>query len=857
MARSEFLHIPLRLVKDAPPIKPKSFSSKKSLTTKENEANPKVHGQKLLSSVGNIQKSWCDKKVQRKKDELPVMPEAIPLYLHIDPDALPIEDVRKFDIEVISELEDGFILGASNDVNFNTLANKINKFMDAKEKKAASIWEFIQDSNWRIQSIVSPYLQEAWFKVKGNEILVVDVGIACLSTIDIPEHPQKRKNQYASEERFQKAIAKWEQKRNKAHTEWNRIAQQRVSDFLHITEQYGGRVLTMDRSRGSSLSKLPDCVNIRIEISWKGLKDIALNHPFVFDITEAQDIGFSPIDGKDAIEQEQTTVNLLSPTDSAPRVCVIDSGIQEKHLLLKNAIDSTTSKSWINSPTDVADYVKQGGHGTRVAGAILYPKGIPISGEISPICWIQNARVLDQNNSMPKELSPSEVLEQIIETFYNSPTRTRIYNHSINSLYPCRTVHMSHWAATIDKLCWEQDVLFTVSIGNLPLSRPSNSDARLGIRDHLARGKNYPDFLLEDSSRIADPAQSLQAITVGSVGIKDLSGIYNSFSKETEPSSFSCAGPGIWGVIKPEVVEYGGDFAFTMGDTQSVVVKDDLCPQLVRSTLHGGNLFARDDVGTSFATAKVTHIAAGIAEVFPSESTLLHRALLIQSARWPVWAENGANKSNIIRHLGYGIPNLERAIENSDYRITLITNGETLIKGRQVHIYEVKIPEELRKPVDEYKIRVDISLSYKAEPRRTRRHRRRYLSTWLDWQTSKQNETPGEFAKRMVEQSENEGASLGNDSPLFNWNIRERDDWGAITGVNRKSGTIQKDWAVIDSNKLSEGFCIAIIGHMGWNTDPEASVPYCLAVSFEAINQDIELYSKIAIANEVELEVQV
>ncbi|MGR5983902.1 hypothetical protein ACT7CN_26205 [Bacillus cereus] len=56
MAKNEFLHIPLRLVKDAPPIKPKSFSSKKSLTTRENEANPKAHGQNLLNSVGGYSK---------------------------------------------------------------------------------------------------------------------------------------------------------------------------------------------------------------------------------------------------------------------------------------------------------------------------------------------------------------------------------------------------------------------------------------------------------------------------------------------------------------------------------------------------------------------------------------------------------------------------------------------------------------------------------------------------------------------------------------------------------------------------------------------------------------------------------
>jgi len=101
--------------------------------------------------------------------------------------------------------------------------------------------------------------------------------------------------------------------------------------------------------------------------------------------------------------------------------------------------------------------------------------------------------------------------------------------------------------------------------------------------------------------------------------------------------------------------------------------------------------------------------------------------------------------------LGYGLPDAERATQNTEYRITLITNGEVRIRGRQVHIYEVKIPEELRRPGDAYDIRIDITLSYNAQPRRTRRYRQRYLSTWLEWQTSKLNEPTELFVQRMID----------------------------------------------------------------------------------------------------------
>src|SRR5207249_598471 len=92
--------------------------------------------------------------------------------------------------------------------------------------------------------------------------------------------------------------------------------------------------------------------------------------------------------------------------------------------------------------------------------------------------------------------------------------RTRIFNHSVNAFGPCRTRHMSAWAAEIDHLSAENDILIIQSAGNL---RPTNPAPQSGIREHLAADRNYPDYLSEESCRIANPAQSLHALTVGSV----------------------------------------------------------------------------------------------------------------------------------------------------------------------------------------------------------------------------------------------------------------------------------------------------------------------------------------------------
>ena len=74
-------------------------------------------------------------------------------------------------------------------------------------------------------------------------------------------------------------------------------------------------------------------------------------------------------------------------------------------------------------------------------------------------------------------------------------------------------------------------------------------------------------------------------------------------------------------------------------------------------------------------------------------------------------------------------------------------------------------------------------------------------------------------------------------------------------------GTVQKDWAIVKSNALPESFCIAVVGHQGWNPDPDSTARYALAVSFEIVNKEIPIYEPlhtavIELQNELEAEVE-
>jgi len=843
--RSEqFKHIPLRLTKKdfARPGRP----PRRSERSNANRGDAVGHGGKLKSSVSLIISDWKDTLEKRQQEGMPDIPNVPSFLLQVDPKSFDADTLKSFGIEVILELEDGYILGASVDAELTKLQEKIEKFIAEEHGggKVAEIWEILEGKFKCLEYILSPDLLAQWDQILDDHIYIVDVSIACVGlNSKFSDYPRQQENE--DPERYARKVARWTDRRDQTLQEWEKLQLDRENDFEDFVRKLDGTFLLLgDHDDRSHLALLPDSFSSRIEISGKGLKDLVANYPYVFEVSEPDQIA-EPLTDRTVATSDQPSFTLDPPPPLAPKVCIIDSGIQESHRFLRVAVDSSNSRSWVPGETDQkADRVSGGGHGTRVAGAVLYPQGVPRTGRQTAICWLQNARVLGQDCKFPDRLYMPEVLNDIVD-FYHSQTGTRIFNHSINSSAPCRKIYMSAWAAEIDYLAWQNDILFIVSAGNLSTVRLSGlTITRKTLTEHFQEGCTYPDFLLKDSSRIANPAQSFQALTVGSIAHCT----YNlppttSVALQDYPSAFSCTGYGIWDSIKPEVVEYGGDLVKDEGNPPSFSMPTDVCPELVRTTIGGAPAIAADSIGTSFAASKVAHIAAALASNFPQESCLLYKALIVQSARLPAWVNNEPDLSSAIRMMGYGLPNLERALGNAPNRVTLITSGDSLIQARQAHIYQVLIPEELQSPVKGFDILVEITLSYKAEPRRTRRNKRKYLSTWLHWECSQKEESPDKFLARVLEKYE-ASEDQEDGSGLFDWTLgQQKNHSRRVKDTSRGVGTTQKDWAVVKSFDLRDAFCIAVVAHKGWNNDLTSQVPYALAVSFEIINSEIAIYN--------------
>ncbi|MDR3567112.1 MAG: S8 family peptidase [Syntrophobacteraceae bacterium] len=859
--------------------------------TLANRIARQAHSSDLRAAALSLSANWQERKAQREGQALPAIPKDIPILLQVDP-GLDLDALRKkFSFEIVAEQEEGYVIVASEDIQITPFLAMLDGFAGEVYGSAtiAQVHRLFDDPDQtdRLGRILSERLMDEWGYIGNDQVYIVDIGIACAGTQEIPVRPTRGNRN--TDAKWAAKQSEWSQARANAYDLWDRIKIDREEEITRFANFYHAEILHLIDGAEFDAGILPDSFTIRLKIVGKGLKDFVLNYPYVFEVVEPEDIVLPQRKVGEGTRPELAAAP-TEPDADAPSVCLIDSGIQEGHVLIQPAIDQGTSHCFLpgKNAGDVGDEVGPGGHGTRVAGTILYGEVVARAGTPPLPFWIQNARVLDENNRMPVELFPPEVMRSVVERFHNGARRTRIFNHSINAQGYCRTRYMSAWAAEIDLLCAENDVLIIQSAGNLPIS---GQTPYLGVKDHLNAGRNYPLYLCEPSARIANPGQSLQALTVGSVAYGALeAGDWRTFAPESNyPSAFSRTGPGIWNVIKPEVVEYGDDDIRTRNQPPDVQAGGGIplaCPELVRSTMFPpGPAVDRDEAGTSFAAPKVARIAAQLQRLLPTEPALLYRALLVQSAQWPTWAENILarlraqefelsgeqrqklldNASWIIRSIGYGIPDETRSTVNTDHRTTLITSGETHIHTGECHVYQVPIPAPLRRQSDEFEIRIDVTLSYVAQPRRTRRNLRHYLSTWLDWKTSKLGEGINDFRIRVMKDTENDIEPLPGS--VLPWTLQESPNSGFIRATKRNSGTVQKDWAIVRSNTLPDHFCIAVQGHQGWSRDPDSTARYALAVTFEIVGQEINIYDPLRTAvievqaeveaevNEVEVEV--
>lgn len=379
---------------------------------------------------------------------------------------------------------------------------------------------------------------------------------------------------------------------------------------------------------------------------------------------------------------------VLPPRPDAAPVTILDSGVTAAHPLLAPAVGEATA-----IPRAIGDAFDEHGHGTMVAGLALYGDiDDSIDRRIfAPQLRVFSARVLNRDGRFDDEKLITSQMREAIQYFYNTYA-CRVFNISLgDDRLPYLGGKVSPWAAILDSLARELNIVIVVSAGNY-VHDPA-------VPDHHVT--EFPHYLFTADARVIEPATGCTVLTVGALaqradvppGYAANNVAFRPIAAAGEPSPFTRSGFGLGGAIKPDLCDFGGNYAYdgTLGRLHSGVAELSVV-SLHREYL--ARLFTTD-CGTSYAAPRIAHAAARLTERFPGASGNLIRALLAASARVPSPAERlltPISDTAVLRVCGYGRPSLERAQWSDDNRVVLY--ADTTIDLDRFHVYEVPVPQE-------------------------------------------------------------------------------------------------------------------------------------------------------------------
>lgn len=341
-------------------------------------------------------------------------------------------------------------------------------------------------------------------------------------------------------------------------------------------------------------------------------------------------------------EAERKDIELPMPVagEEYPIIGIIDSGIVPDHKYLN---------PWIyNREVFVGkDYINYE-HGTFVAGIIEYGNILNMNVQKQ-----QHYRILDvvvsPNNDPEKgpvdslsEDTLINILHHVIGKYHDE---VKVWNMSLGTNNPCKDT-ISDLAIALDEIQDLYNVDIILAAGNY-------------TTPPLRKWPPIED--LDGKDRVTSPADSVRAITVGSIASIGIAG----YVDKDMPSPFSRRGPGANFLVKPDLVHYGGNCTSGLCYTGTGVVSFDTDANLV------------EGIGTSYSTPAVTAIYAGLRYgIIETRSCEFAKAFLIHSAKIPEKAKKDTNDYN--KYYGYGIPqhNLEDILTCSRSDVTLVFSGK-------------------------------------------------------------------------------------------------------------------------------------------------------------------------------------
>ncbi|MDA8226571.1 MAG: S8 family peptidase [Desulfitobacterium hafniense] len=589
-----------------------------------------------------------------------------------------------------------------------------------------------------------------------------------------------------------------------------------IKDFIAASEQ--GRAT--DDFIGSSL-----CL-IRANVSGKVINELS-DLDIIYRIDLPSKPTFYPRDIINIpIEQLPKP---KAPFEDAPGICVIDSGVLQGNPFLAKAIgDTSTFPGSLGDPTDV------NGHGTLVAGIAIYGNVLDciLNDSFQPDAVLYSARVTNEYNCFDNDKLITSQMREAITYFYEQYA-CRIFNISLGDKdRPFVNGKQPIWAATLDELARELDIVVVISAGNYDFN---GDDVEKALTE-------YPSYLSTPEAKIIDPASAALAVTVGSV-CPDGGPIANLYRIETMahnrpigesglPSPFTRCGPGVNGIIKPELCEVGGSLVYN-GLTHRTTIDQGL--SVLSTSKYFPERIFDTDIGTSFAAPKIANQAARILREWPSSSSAnLIRSLLIHCADIPFHiAKKYYTIEEALNVYGYGIPDARRVVNSYENLVNLY--AEAALDLDKMHIYEVPIPKLFNQTKGDR--RIIVTLAFNPPVRYTRLD---YLGIEMSFRLIR-GKSLSEVAESFRARRKDEGKVDTLSSSKFECKM--------FPGAQlRDRGTVQKGIHTIGKNTIlgyGENYYLVVRCENNWATEEMAPQDYSVVVSVEHSSQEVKLYEAI------------
>lgn len=603
---------------------------------------------------------------------------------------------------------------------------------------------------------------------------------------------------------------------------------------------------------------------VRVKVN-QGVLDELLNEVIVKEIDRRPKVGFEVRAEYNPPLSEFPEV--VSPSPNTCGILVIDSGVQRGHPLLAPVIGEAEV-----FPDKKQEFIKTGAddeadHGTGVAGIAAYGdiEACIREKSFNPTAWIFSARVLNEDNQFDEDLLLENQLEQAITYFIDTYPNCKVINLSLGNaeqIYQ-EGKKQTRIATKIDELAYRyqhRNILFVVSAGNyFPYDYRDERD--------LFR-TDYPNYLLEKEARIIDPATSAIALTVGSLSLGRGGMTYpddarrNAVAKITGyPSPFTRTGFGVDNMIKPDLVDFGGDLLL---DGDKVTRDNEAAVSIVTFSQNYQSSLFKMAKGTSFAAPRVANIAAQLYTKYPTASSNLIRALMVISAEHPqeypsilqdapknaTAKQKTTQLKNQLAVYGYGQADLERAMYSTDNYVVLLEDNVNIQVG-SFDLFEIPAlpPEFLQKKGKRF---LSVALAFDPPTRHTRGDS--YLGLTMEFDLYKGIDQESVINTYINAKKAQEGGNSTEYSELTKDALKKKfkgrgcDVELSPSPTIREKGTLQCGKVEIsDTVKYYDvPLYLVVCCHRKWvKIDEIPDQRYSLVVSLSHSNPEVQLYSRL------------